>query len=75
MLLLSNLKQAMDDLPPDVVFMLFVKGGREEYVGTTCDIVLGAEVFLCEACQVQPSYCLPKRTVLHTTRAGCDVEE
>ncbi len=51
-MILSDLKQAMDDLSSDVVFVLFEEGRGKQYIGTTCDILLGADVLLCRTCQV-----------------------
>lgn len=51
-MILSDLKQAMDDLSPDIIFVLFEKGRGEECVGTTRDIMLRADILLCQACQV-----------------------
>jgi SpoU rRNA methylase family enzyme len=41
---LSDLKQAVDNLSPDIVFMLFEEGRGKEDVRTACNIILGAEV-------------------------------
>jgi len=54
--LLSDLKQAMDDLSPDVIFVLLKEGGGKKYVGTARDIMLGADVLLCKSIRSQLSF-------------------
>ena len=38
----------MDDLSPDIIFMLPEKWGGDEFAGVICNIVLGANILLCE---------------------------
>lgn len=37
----------MDDLLPDIGFVLLEERGGEEYIGTSFDIVLGADILFC----------------------------
>lgn len=53
---LSDLKQAMDDLSSDIIFVFFEEGRGKQYVGTTRDILLGADILLCRTCQVVAAY-------------------